>query len=1220
MRAGARGRRAATLVLSALALALAPSARAAASASAPPTPTLPVVVYGGDEAFPPYEYLDADGQPRGFNVELVRALAARAGVRVEVRLEEWWTLLRDFDAGRVDLVSLPLSEERSRRYDLVAQTWTFQQEIVFADRERAPRRLADLGGMRVAVSPGTLTFNLLTELDARERPDLVPIDSLPEALRAVREGRASGAAGNGLALRAAARDAGMSDFVELPLQSVPYALATAKGRGRSFSWVGEALNNLHESGQFNHLVEDHLIIRPGPPTWRDFGMPLGIALAATLSVGAAVLVWNRALRGQVRARTRELAFSLAEKEELAGWLQEREEQLEEAQQIAHVGSWEWAVGAARVSASRELYRILGVDPETFPSTPAALRDLVDPEDRAMVEEAVKRAIAVGHSLDLDHRVVIGDGRVRHLQVRAQAVRDRAGSVARLVGTAQDITERRLTELGVEREREQLRSLVSHAPVAMAILDRDLRYVAHSERWLKYWRLRGRSLLGRRHDELFPALPEPYREALRQALEGKVVTRREDPFPLGDGSSVYIRWTMHPWRSTGRLVDGVVVVVQNIDVLVRARESAREASRLKSEFLANMSHEIRTPLNGVVGMTRLLIDTRLDRQQREYAEMIRESGRALLDLINDILDFSKIEAGRLDLESIDFDPALAAEEAVVAFAERAASKGLELAVAVEGEVPHAVRGDPGRLSQVLGNLLANAVKFTDRGEVVARVSVAEEWEDEVVVQFSVADTGVGLPAEALPLLFQPFSQADSSTTRRFGGTGLGLAISKRLVDMMGGGIGVSSTPGAGSTFWFTARFKRLAEPRRPEPAPSLSGRLALVVAPSATLGGLLAQQLEATGMIVRTASDLRGARGTLEDESSEDIDLVVVDALVPDLDVAAFAREVRERSRVARLILLVPIGTHAVAGGAGADAVITKPVRPSVLEARLIEVVTGATPVTVPEPDGGAAAPPDPHAPLVLVVEDNDINRAVAARSLERLGYRVAGARNGAEAVEKFTPETYAAVLMDCQMPVMDGYEATARLRAAEAGRRPTPILAMTAGALTGDRERCLSAGMDDYIAKPVLFEQLAAVLERWAPVAGVKAGAPGPAAPGAASSPLDERVVGQLRALDIPGSGFFHGVIGLFLDTTPARLDALSAAASGHDLRRAQTLAHALRSTCGNVGATRMHDLCAGIEECALDAELEPRVRALLEEFREVRQALETEQRRARPPAPRPGP
>jgi PAS domain S-box-containing protein len=802
---------------------------------------------------------------------------------------------------------------------------------------------------------------------------------------------------------------------------------------------------------------------------------------------------------------------------------------------------------------------------------------------------------------------------------AASLQDRERQLAEAQQIAQTgITERKLGEQALESEREQLRSIVSHAPVAMAILDRDLRYVAHSERWLKYWRLRGRTLLGHRHDELFPALPEAYRESLLQALEGKVVTRREDPFPLADGSSVYIRWTMHPWRRTGRRVDGVVVVVQNIDVLVRARESAREASRLKSELLANMSHEIRTPLSGVMGMTRLLIDTRLDRQQREYAEMIRDSGRALLDLINDILDFSKIEAGRLDLESIDCDLAVAVEDAVVGFAERSATKGLELVVAVDPEVPRRLRGDPGRLLQILNNLLANAVKFTDRGQVVVRASVAEEWEDEVVVRFTVTDSGIGVPAEAAARLFQPFNQGDSSTTRRYGGTGLGLAISKRLAEMMGGGIGIEDGAGGGSTFWFTARLKRPEDSRAAAPERALPGRLALVAVANETLGQVLSRQLEAMGMIVRTAHDVKGARGTLEDESSDDIDLVVLDADLAGAELAALTREVRVRSKPARVLVLARIGAPAATEGPDApDEVVTKPVRPSLLQQRLIALLSGEAAVTVSEPTGGHADEVDPHAPLILVVEDNDINRAVAVRSLERLGFRATAARNGAEAVEMFAPETFAAVLMDCQMPVMDGFEATAQLRAAEAGRPPTPILAMTAGALVGDRERCLAAGMDDYIAKPVAVEDLATVLRRWVPVGEGRPGGVPTSVPLAAS--LDARVLSELRGLDTPGSGFFHGMIGLFLASAPGRVEALATASQGGDAPAVRALAHGLRSTCGNVGATGMSDLCAQIEERAAEgsAARAPLLEALRAEFRLVQETLEAEQRRARPALPR---
>jgi two-component system sensor histidine kinase/response regulator len=539
--------------------------------------------------------------------------------------------------------------------------------------------------------------------------------------------------------------------------------------------------------------------------------------------------------------------------------------------------------------------------------------------------------------------------------------------------------------------------------------------------------------------------------------------------------------------------------------------------------------------------------------------------------------------------------------------------------VEAEVPRALVGDPGRLMQILNNLLANAVKFTDKGDVVARASIAEEWDDEVVVQFSVTDTGIGISAEALERLFQPFSQADSSTTRRYGGTGLGLAISRRLTELMGGGIGVDTAPGGGSTFWFTARLKRQPDARAAAPGRPLAGRLALVACGNETVCRILAEQMEASGMIVRMANDLRHARGTLEDESSDDIDLVVVDAGLAGLELPAWVREVRLRSAAARVLVLAPIGAQVgIEGPDAPDAVLTKPVRPSVLEQRLIALLAGEQAVTVPEPSGGPETEVDPHAPLVLVVEDNEINRAVAVRTLERLGYRVEAARNGAEAVEKFAPETYGAVLMDCQMPIMDGYEATAQLRAAEAGHPPTPIVAMTAGALTGDRERCLAAGMDDYISKPVAFEDLAAVLRLWVPRTAAGAEEAGRAPLAAAT--FDGRMLAELRALDTPGSGFFLGVLGLFLSTVPGRLEALTQAVAQGDAKGVAAVAHGLRSTSGNVGAKGMHDLCVQIEVVAGDkAALEPLLRALAEEFRLVRAELEAEQRRARPPTPRGG-
>ncbi len=328
----------------------------------------------------------------------------------------------------------------------------------------------------------------------------------------------------------------------------------------------------------------------------------------------------------------------------------------------------------------------------------------------------------------------------------------AGGYAGLQAVARNVTERTLLQQAIEREREQLRQVVAHAPVAMAMLDRELRHLAHSARWLRYLGLAEPSVVGRTIQEVWPSMPERYQGVFERALNGEVVSEPEDALPREDGSTVFMRWTVHPWRDEHGTVAGVVLAAQSIDVLVRARQAALEGSRLKSEFVANMSHEIRTPMNGVIGMTRLLLDTPLTSEQREYAEVIDQSGRALLEIINDILDFSKIEAGRVDLEQVDFDLRRAVREVLGSFAEAAHAKGLELLCLIRHDVPNALRGDPGRLRQVLTNLVGNAVKFTEKGEVVLRVTLDESADESALVHFEVRDTGIGIDerAEAAPL--------------------------------------------------------------------------------------------------------------------------------------------------------------------------------------------------------------------------------------------------------------------------------------------------------------------------------------------------------------------------------------------------------------------------------------------------------------------------------------
>jgi len=928
-----------------------------------------------------------------------------------------------------------------------------------------------------------------------------------------------------------------------------------------------------------------------------------------------------AARGQVLrdpeglpARAIGTAADVTDRKQLEDSLRYATESLSMAQKIAGVATFDLDFRRQSFLASDAFHELLAIPPTTPLDDLDGIMAAVHPEDVERIRWAPLGTTAESPSCRYDYRVMLPDGGQRWIAETAVVARDGDGKLSRITGALIDVSYLKRTEAALDStERRLARTMrgtrdgvwevnVPAGTYWFGPRFEELLGLAEGE--LEHSAARVDDLL---HPEDLPLVHEAMQTHLRDDslfdVEARIRHKR--------GHYEWVRLRAQAERDAAGQPTWLAGSMQLITDRKRAEQAAIDAklaaeaaSRAKSNFLANVSHEIRTPMNGVIGMSQILADTALDATQREYVDIIRSSAQALLSLINDVLDLSKIEAGRLDLESVPFDLRDVIYETVAVMALQASVKGIELIVDI-GAIPTLTRGDPGRLRQIIMNLVGNAVKFTAEGYVLITASTQATASGADILRLEVSDTGIGIPPDRIDRLFKTFSQLDSSTTRHFGGSGLGLSIVKRLAELMGGAAGVNSAEGRGSTFWITLPMEWLAD--QPVYKAVGAGRRVLVVDDLAVGRDSLKTKLDAFGFKTFTVDSVASALAWLE--RSEPIDVILADELMPERGGLELLAALRAEPRNARLpfVLLSLFGVEhdTAAWPHQPNAIAFKPLRGSKLARLLDGVLAGHAPHLAVDPKQRFTMPTlDGH--RILLVEDNVVNQRVAQRVLEKLGIQVTIANNGAEALERLAAASFDAVLMDCQMPVMDGYTATRRIREAEqqaAQGRRLPIIALTANVMSEDREQCIAAGMDAHLGKPLEPAQLAECLARYLQ----KPAASGEAAAPAASAEAAEIDLVALRELTGGDLEFERELVETFITSGDQCLAEIVSALNASDLDTIGKRAHALKGASANIHAHTLSAAASSLEHAARAnalSEVDALVRQLGERLRAVNAQL----------------
>jgi polar amino acid transport system substrate-binding protein len=1137
---------------------------------------------GIDPDWLPFEAIDEDGEYVGIVSEYVGRLNRQLDVRMApVRGLSWSQVVERARAGRLDVIPGMSPTPGRRQFLLFTEPYLSMPMVLMTrDESRFVSGLADLSGRTVAVVRGYSSEEYLR----RDWPTirLAPCDVLEDCLRDVAAGRADAVFDNLASLSYVQRLHAIEGVRVAATTDYQFELAFAVRP----DWpelkeiLDEALTTIprHQRQSFRDRwinVKFQSRVDWGTVGW----IVLAIASVALLIV-AIIVVWNRKLAAEVDERKRAEARTRAARREL--------------QQIFDTAQ----VGILFASNNSEIGRcnarvaqILGY-PEPGQLNGRRLAELFPSHEEfdATVTAAVGR-LTEGERVNLETPLTRADGSTVWCSLAGKAADSgRPADMGQgVIWVINDISARRRAEQEIRDQLRFQKALIETIPNPIFFKDAEARFLGCNRAYETAFGVDHDELVGKRVGELGYLSQRECRRLEaedRELLEHGGVTHREMSLDYADGSERQVLYWKAVFDDSAGRRGGIIGVLVDITELKQAQQAAEEATRAKSDFLANMSHEIRTPMNAIIGMTHLAQKTDLDVTQRDYLDKIDASARALLRLINDILDFSKIEAGRLDLERVEFDLDELMSEVGDLVEVRAREKGLELLLDVGGGVPSRLVGDPLRLNQILSNFCSNAVKFTEAGEVVVSVRLIDRRDDEVELKFSVHDTGIGLTQEQIERLFQSFSQADSSTTRKYGGTGLGLAISKRLVDMMGGEIGVDSEPGEGSQFWFRVDLPVADSDQPPggKLAADLQGQRVLVVDDNRASRVMLQQALSEIGL---ECEGVESGSAALERLSWERFDLLLLDWEIPGergwRTLEQLAEEVR-RDPPALVVMLSAFDRDDAdrhLAERPPDAMLYKPANRSMLVDAILQAC-GRRPLKRRQSRRRAESrrlAARVSGLRVLLAEDNEINQQVACGLLEQAGVEVAVAADGAEAVERASSEPFDAVLMDVQMPVMDGYQATERI--CTELDDPPPIIAMTANAMAGDRERSLAAGMVDHVSKPIEPDVLMAALARWTSSAnGSMEHAAGAENDGEEAAHGAGELSERLPEFEIDAAlsrlgGDAPLLVGIMERIVAGEADAadrLRQSLAAGDIEAGKRIAHTLKGLAATVGAAALHD------------------------------------------------